>query len=124
MLALGSVVAGASTTGSAQPGVSLRGNVNGDGFADLPVAVGKENLVAMHDELIGSEPADGAQLNAGPARVTLIFNLPAQRGFSTIIVTVRMATSGKPARPPKTVPRCLRRCTPWGRPASTPSPGE
>jgi len=87
MLPLGPVVANASTTGSTQPGVSLRGNLNGDGFADLAVAVGKEDLVAMHNELIGTDPPYGAQLAAGPARVTLIFDLPAQRGFSTVIVT-------------------------------------
>jgi methionine-rich copper-binding protein CopC len=41
----------------------------------------------MHNELLGTEPPYGARLGAGPARVTLIFDLPAQRGFSTMIVT-------------------------------------
>lgn len=88
MLPLGLMVAAnASMTGSTQPGVSLRGTFNGDGFADPVVTVGKEDVAAMHNELIGTDPSDGAQLDAGPARVTLIFDLPAQRGFSTVIVT-------------------------------------
>ena len=88
MLSIGPVVAAnASTTGSTQPGVSPRGHFKGDGFADLAVVVAKEDLVAMHNELIGTDPSDGAQLDAGPARVTLTFDLPAQRGFSTVIVT-------------------------------------
>ncbi|MGH3821354.1 MAG: copper resistance CopC family protein [Pseudonocardiaceae bacterium] len=86
MLLLGPVVANALTTGSTQPGLSLRGNVNVDGFADLTAAVGK-GVVAMHNELISTDPTEGAQLDTGPARVTLVFDLPAQRGFSTIIVT-------------------------------------
>jgi methionine-rich copper-binding protein CopC len=87
-LPLGPVVAAnASTTNSTPPGVSLRGNVNGDGFADLALAVGKESVVARHNELLGTDPPYGARLSAGPARVTLTFDLPAQRGFSTLIVT-------------------------------------
>jgi copper resistance protein C len=43
--------------------------------------------VARHNELIGTDPPYGTKLDAGPARVTLIFDLPAQRGFSTVIVT-------------------------------------
>lgn len=43
--------------------------------------------VAAHNELLSSDPLDGAQLEAGPARVTLTWDLPAQRGFSTVVVT-------------------------------------
>jgi methionine-rich copper-binding protein CopC len=81
------VAANASTMGSTAWGVRLRGDVNGGGFADPTVAVGKDGLVAMHNELLGTEPPYGARLGSGPARVTLIFDLPAQRGFSTVIVT-------------------------------------
>ncbi len=42
---------------------------------------------AAHNVLIGSDPPDGAQLATGPARVSLTFNLPVQRGFSTVAVT-------------------------------------
>lgn len=81
------VVANASTTGSVQPGASPRGDVSGDGFAGLAVGVGKKDSVAAHNELLGSDPLDGAQLGAGPARVTLTWDLPVQRGFSIVIVT-------------------------------------
>lgn len=81
------VAASASTTGSTQPGASPRGDVNGDGVADLAVGVGKEDSVAAHNELLGSDPSDGARLEAGPARVILTWDQPAQRGFSTVVVT-------------------------------------
>ncbi|MGH3824133.1 MAG: copper resistance CopC family protein [Pseudonocardiaceae bacterium] len=42
---------------------------------------------AAHNELIGSDPADGATVAASPARVSLTFNLPVRPGFSTVIVT-------------------------------------
>ncbi|MGH3771575.1 MAG: copper resistance CopC family protein [Pseudonocardiaceae bacterium] len=51
------------------------------------MAANASTPVAMHNELLGTDPQDGARLGAGPARVTLIFDLPPQRGFSTIIVT-------------------------------------
>lgn len=70
ILPFGPVAASASTTGSTQA-----------------VAVGTDDLAAMHNELISSDPTDGAQITAGPPRVTLIFDLPAQRGFSAIVVT-------------------------------------
>lgn len=56
---------GASATGSTHPGRS----------------------VTLHNELLGTDPADGAQLDTGPARVALTFDLPAKRGFSTVVVT-------------------------------------
>jgi methionine-rich copper-binding protein CopC len=78
-LPLGPVVAAnASTTASTQSGVSLRGNSQGDGFAAQAI---------LHNQLISTDPPYGAARNAGPVRVTLIFDLPAQRGFSTVIVT-------------------------------------
>jgi copper resistance protein C len=40
-----------------------------------------------HNELIGSEPPDGATLASGPARVALTFDLPVKAGFSTVTVT-------------------------------------
>lgn len=56
---------GASVTGSTHPGRS----------------------VTLHNELLGTDPADGAQLDTGPARVALTFDLPAKRGLSTVVVT-------------------------------------
>jgi len=79
MLLVGPVLANALTTG---PGL-LR-TTSGDGFA---LGGDERDLVVLHNELIGTDPTDGARLDTGPARVTLIFDLPAQRGFSTIIVT-------------------------------------
>ncbi len=49
--------------------------------------LGSAGLAAAHNELIGSDPSDGARVAAGPARVSLTFNLPVQRGFSTVVVT-------------------------------------
>jgi len=40
-----------------------------------------------HNELIGSDPADGASLANAPERVSLTFNLPVQPGFTTVTVT-------------------------------------
>jgi hypothetical protein len=39
-----------------------------------------------HDVLVGSEPASGAQLAKGPARVTLNFDLPVQNVYSAMTV--------------------------------------
>lgn len=51
------------------------------------VLLGSGGAAAAHNELIGSDPADGAEVATGPARVSLTFNLPVQRGFSTVTVT-------------------------------------
>ena len=40
-----------------------------------------------HNELIGSDPPDGATVATSPAHVRLTFNLPVKRGFSTVTVT-------------------------------------
>jgi methionine-rich copper-binding protein CopC len=40
-----------------------------------------------HNELIGSDPPDGATLASGPARVVLTFDLPVKARFSTVTVT-------------------------------------
>lgn len=42
---------------------------------------------AAHNGLIGSDPPDGAEVANSPVQVSLIFNLPVQRGFSTVTVT-------------------------------------
>lgn len=83
------LVAAASTpaTGSTPPGISARDDSIGIGFTDPSVAASKEGLVAMHNELLGTDPPYDAHLDAGPARIVLTFDLPAQRGFSTLIVT-------------------------------------
>ncbi|MGH3835850.1 MAG: copper resistance CopC family protein [Pseudonocardiaceae bacterium] len=49
--------------------------------------LGSGGAAAAHNELIGSDPADGAEVATSPARVSLTFNLPVQRGFSTVTVT-------------------------------------
>jgi copper resistance protein C len=84
---LGPVAASAPATGSTPPGVSAWDDSIGIGFTALSVAAGKEGLVAMHNELLGTDPPYGARLDVGPARIILTFDLPAQRGFSTLIVT-------------------------------------
>ncbi|MGH3933822.1 MAG: copper resistance CopC family protein [Pseudonocardiaceae bacterium] len=42
---------------------------------------------AAHNELIASDPPDGALVATSPALVSLTFNLPVQPGFSTVTVT-------------------------------------
>lgn len=42
---------------------------------------------AAHNDLIASDPPDGASLAVGPARVRLTFDLPVQAGFTTVTVT-------------------------------------
>ncbi len=49
--------------------------------------LGSGGAAAAHNELIGSDPPDGSEVPTGPAQVSLTFNLPVQRGFSTVIVT-------------------------------------
>jgi methionine-rich copper-binding protein CopC len=49
--------------------------------------LGSTGSAAAHNELIGSDPPDGATLATSPARVSLTFSLPARPGFSTVIVT-------------------------------------
>ncbi|MGI8799531.1 MAG: copper resistance CopC family protein [Pseudonocardia sp.] len=41
---------------------------------------------AAHDQLVGSDPADGANLAAAPSKVTLQFNAPVRDQFATITV--------------------------------------
>lgn len=53
----------------------------------LPTANAAGGVSAMHNELLGTDPPDRAQLATGPARVVLTFELPAQSGFSTVVVT-------------------------------------
>jgi methionine-rich copper-binding protein CopC len=43
-------------------------------------------LAAAHNVLERSDPADGATLTSGPARVSLTFNLPVRQGFSAMTV--------------------------------------
>ncbi len=49
--------------------------------------LGSAGPAVAHNELIGSDPPDGGEVVTGPARVSLTFNLPVQRGFSTVTVT-------------------------------------
>lgn len=43
-------------------------------------------VASAHTRLLGSDPADGASLDAAPARISLEFNESMQAGFSTITV--------------------------------------
>lgn len=44
------------------------------------------SVASAHTRLLGSDPADGTSLDAGPSRVALEFNETMQAGFSTITV--------------------------------------
>jgi copper resistance protein C len=70
----------------------------------LLVSVGLALLInaspaAAHNELIASDPPEGAKIATSPARVSLTFNLPVQPGFSTVTVT-GPDNSQWPAGPP------------------------
>lgn len=41
-------------------------------------------IALAHNVLVGSDPADGSKLDAGPSKITLRFDLPVQDGFNTV----------------------------------------
>jgi hypothetical protein len=41
-------------------------------------------IALAHNVLVGSDPADGAKLDAGPSKIQLRFDLPVQDGFNTV----------------------------------------
>jgi hypothetical protein len=41
-------------------------------------------IALAHNVLVGSSPADGSQVDTGPAEITLRFDLPVQGGFDTV----------------------------------------
>src|SRR5918998_4729418 len=51
------------------------------------VLLGSAGPAVAHNELIGSDPADGATVATSPAQVRLTFDLPPKPGFSTVTVT-------------------------------------
>ncbi len=54
-------------------------------LAVLGLATGTGTALA-HDTLVHSDPADGAQLAAGPAQMRLIFDQPVRGGYDTVTV--------------------------------------
>ena len=51
------------------------------------VLLGSAGPASAHNELIGSDPPDGAELATAPTLVVLTFDKPVQPGFSTVTVT-------------------------------------
>jgi copper resistance protein C len=51
----------------------------------LGLALGTGTALA-HDTLVGADPANGARVDTGPAKVTLSYNLPVQNVSSTLAV--------------------------------------
>lgn len=49
--------------------------------------LGSAGPAVAHNELIGSDPPDGATVATSPALVSLTFDLPVKPGFSTVTVT-------------------------------------
>jgi hypothetical protein len=41
-------------------------------------------IALAHNVLVGSDPANGSKVGAGPARIVLRFDLPVQEGFNTV----------------------------------------
>ena len=66
------------------------------------VVLGTAAPALAHNVLVGSDPQDGSQLEAGPASITLTFDQPVQAGekFNTITVTgpegTRWEAGGEP----------------------------
>ncbi|MFE9744212.1 copper resistance protein CopC [Saccharothrix saharensis] len=66
------------------------------------VALGTAAPASAHNVLISSDPKDGAQMEAGPATITLTFDQPVQAGekFNTVTVTgpegTRWEADGEP----------------------------
>jgi copper resistance protein C len=66
------------------------------------VVLGTATPALAHNVLVGSDPKDGSQLEAGPAAITLTFDQPVQAGekFNTITVTgpegTRWEADGEP----------------------------
>lgn len=66
------------------------------------VVLGTAGTASAHNTLISSDPRDGAQLEAGPAAITLTFDQPVQAGekFNTLTVTgpegTRWEADGEP----------------------------
>ncbi|RIJ77879.1 copper resistance protein CopC [Nakamurella silvestris] len=54
-------------------------------------------VASAHNSLIGSTPAAGAQLTAGPAEITLSFDQPVQNYEPIVTVTGPPVTEGGPA---------------------------
>jgi copper resistance protein C len=71
-----------------------------------------------HNELIGSDPADGAAVATSPAQVRLIFDLPLKPGFSTVTVTGPHSSqwqAGSPAEAGAVVSAPVRALGPAGQ---------
>lgn len=72
---------------------------------------------AAHNVLIGSDPAEGARLATGPARISLTFDLPVQPGFTTLTLTGpdgNQWQAGAPAEDGPVVSAPVRRLGPAG----------
>ncbi len=81
------------------------------------VLLGGAGGAAAHDELIGSDPPEGATVASSPARVQLLFDLPVRPGFSTVTVTGPNRTqwqAGAPAEDGATVSSGVRPLGPAG----------
>ena len=52
----------------------------------LATMLGGAGTALAHNTLVGSDPADGAQLETGPKQVRLTFNEPVREGYNTINV--------------------------------------
>lgn len=88
MLSSYPAIAANASINPTQANTNSRGGLSSDhDVSEVALRVADQGLVAMHNQLLGTNPPDHAHVATGPARVTLTFDLPAQRGLSTIIVT-------------------------------------
>lgn len=87
------------------------------GLALLISAGAGAGTAAAHNVLIGSDPAEGARLATGPARISLTFDLPVQPGFTTLTLTGpdgNQWQAGPPAEDGSVVSAPVRRLGPAG----------
>ncbi|MDQ4093881.1 MAG: copper resistance protein CopC [Actinomycetota bacterium] len=80
--------------------------------------LGSAGPAVAHNELIGSDPADGATVATSPAQVRLTFDLPPKPGFSTVTVTGPHSSqwqAGPPAEAGAVVSAPIRALGPAGQ---------
>jgi methionine-rich copper-binding protein CopC len=90
ILPLGTALAANASTNSTQPNTNSRDWRSGHhSFTSLRFGAAHQDNAwwPCSNQLLGTDPPERAQLATGPAHVILTFDLPAQRGLSTIIVT-------------------------------------
>lgn len=81
------------------------------------LALGWQTPALAHDQLVSSDPKDGAALDEAPGQIVLTYNNPVQASFATVAVTGPGGTNiaeGKPQVVDNTVTQALKSEAPTG----------